>query len=277
MNDELKKLSIWLYANKLSLNVSKTHFIIFRSIGMRKPVYDKDLVINDEIVEQQKKTKFLGVIIDEVLSWAPHINYIKPKIAKGIGIVYKAKRLLSTETLLTLYYSFIYPYFNYALEVWGDTYNSYLQPLIRLQKRAIRTITSSGRYDHTAPLFKQLKALQLAKIHTYKIALIMFKVWHKMVPKIFASLFVRNRMTHNYNTRQELQFRVPYVGRTNYMKRAISCKGATIWNTYCTTLTIDCSFLSFKKCIKESSRECLIFIENRNIAYKLFISFHLLF
>ena len=91
MNIELEKLSIWLYANKLSLNVAKTHFIIFRSTGMKKPVYDEDLIINDEVVQRQEKTNFLGVFLDEVLTWKPHINYIKLKIAKGIGIVIKKK------------------------------------------------------------------------------------------------------------------------------------------------------------------------------------------
>ena len=249
MNDELEKLSIWLYANKLSLNVAKTHFILFRSIGMKKPVYDRDLIINDEIVQRQNKTIFLGVILDEVLTWKPHINYIKPKIAKGIGIVNKAKRFLNTETLLTLYYSFIYPYFNYALEVWGDTYDSYLDPLIQLQKRAIRIIKSAGWVDHTSPLFKQLRALQLTKIHDYKIVLIMFKVWHKLVPTVFESLFIRYSETPIHDTRQQWQFRIPYA-RTEYMKRAISNKGARLWNRYSTDLTIDCFFLSFKNALK---------------------------
>ena len=249
-NIELNKLSIWLNANKLSLNVAKTHFIIFRSRGMKKPVFENDLMINDEKVEQQKKTKFLGVILDEDLSWAPHINYIKPKIAKGIGIINKAKRLLNPETLLTLYYSFIYPYFNYALEVWGDACSSYLQPLIKLQKRAIRIITFSGWLDHTGPLFKNLKALQLTNIHVYKVVLIMFKVWHSMVPPIFASLFTRNTEIHYHNTRRQLEFRTPYA-KTEYMKRAISNKGAKFWNIYCTKFSIDCSFLSFKNALKQ--------------------------
>ena len=77
----------------------------------------------------------------------------------------------------------------------------------------------------------------------------MFKVYHKIVPKIFSSLFVRNSETHGHNTRQQTQFRIPYA-RTNYMKRAISNKGAKIWNALCTTITIDCSYLSFKYALK---------------------------
>ena len=151
--------------------------------------------------------------------------------------------------MLTLYYSFIYPYFNYALEVWGDTYISYLQPLIKLQKRAIRIITASGWLDHTAPLFKQINTLQLTNIHIYKVVLIMFKVWHGLVPCSFASLFTRNTVIHNHNTRQLCEFRTPYA-RTEYMKRAISVKGPKLWNTYCTKFSIDCSYLSFKIALK---------------------------
>ena len=250
MNIELKKLSIWLFANRLSLNVSKTHFILFRSIGMKKPVYDENLIINDEIVQQQKNTKFLGVILDEKLSWEPHISYVKPKISKGIGIVNKAKRVLNTKTLLTLYYSFIYPYFNYALEVWGDSCNAYLHPLIILQKRAIRSISRAGWLEHTKPLFRNLKVLQLSYIHKYKVALIMFKVWHKKVPPVFSDLFTHNVNIHNHNTRQHLEFRRPFA-RTEYMKRAISNKGAKIWNDYCNVFNIDCSYVSFKLALKK--------------------------
>ena len=143
-----------------------------------------------------------------------------------------------------------------TMEVWGDTYDSYLEPLRILQKQAIRTITSSGRLDHTAPLFKQRKALQLDNIHKYKITLIMFKVWHNMVPNVFASLFARVSDTHTH-TRQQFQFKIPNA-RTDYMKRAISNKGARIWNKYCITLTTDCSFLSFKIALKHHLNQRLI-------------------
>ena len=87
MNIELAKLTQWLTANKLSLNVSKTYFLLFRSNGMLKPVYNQNLAINDIQINQERKTKFLGAIVDDKLSWADHIQYIKTKIAKGIGII----------------------------------------------------------------------------------------------------------------------------------------------------------------------------------------------
>ena len=87
MNLELEKIMIWLYANKLSLNVNKTHYFVFRSSGMAKPVFDIQLQIKDQHIKEDIKTKFLCVFLDNKLTWAYHIQYIKNKIAKGIGVI----------------------------------------------------------------------------------------------------------------------------------------------------------------------------------------------
>ena len=250
MNNELKKIMTWLYANKLSLNVSKTHFLIFRSSGMRKPVFDESLQINGECVKEEFKTKFLGVIVDNKLSWSYHIQYIKKKIAKGIGVICRAKRLLSVKTLCTLYYSFVYPYFNYAAEVWGGACANHLLAIIKLQKKVIRIITNSRRNEHSLPLFQKLNILRFEEINYYKIALMMFKVYHKNTPVVFSNLFVRNTDIHDHKTRQAGHFHVPYA-RTNYMLNAISVKGVKVWNELFVKVNHDCSYLSFKIALKK--------------------------
>ena len=84
-----------------------------------------------------------------------------------MGILYKCRKYLNQSTLLTLYNAFIYPYFNYCIAVWGNTCASYLQPLFRLQKRAVQIIVNTERNAVTAPIFKALKILNLSKIYTY--------------------------------------------------------------------------------------------------------------
>ena len=89
MNKELQKLSTWLTANKLSLNISKTHYMVFDRSKEKK---DQDsLYLNKFLIERVKFTKFLGVIIEEKLTWTLHISYIKNKISKGFGIILRAK------------------------------------------------------------------------------------------------------------------------------------------------------------------------------------------
>ena len=86
------------------------------------------------------ETKFLGVIIDYKLNWYPHITYISKKVTKGVGIILKARKLFDQNTLLTLYYTFVYPYLNYCIHVWGKAYNVHIHDLIVLQNKAVRIV-----------------------------------------------------------------------------------------------------------------------------------------
>ena len=95
MNDEMINVVDWLQLNKLSLNLKKTHFIFFRKKRI-KVVPSVDLMINNVKIDIKVKTKFLGVIIDEHLSFQSHIKYIKGKVARGFGICTNAD-LTSTQ------------------------------------------------------------------------------------------------------------------------------------------------------------------------------------
>ena len=126
-----------------------------------------ELVMKDTVIELIHKTKFLGVIIDDHLTFAPHLQYMKGKISRSLGILYKCRKYFNQETLLTLYSSFIYPYFTYCITIWGNTYQTYLDPLVKLQKRAIRIIAGVDRHAHTEPLMTKYRLLSLRKIYIY--------------------------------------------------------------------------------------------------------------
>ena len=130
----------WLDDNKLSQNVSKTHYIIFRSQGVRNPIVTHPLIIKDETVLRHQ-----GVILAEKLTSADNILYIKGKTAKGLGIIFKARKLLNPHTLPTLYFCFVYPHVNYRIDVWGDTHKSDMEPLVKLQKKVLRIESSVTR------------------------------------------------------------------------------------------------------------------------------------
>ena len=82
-------------------------------------------------------TKFLGVIIDEKLNWSDHIRYIKNRISKSIGIINKTRTFLDKNTLRNIYYTFIYPYLIYCIEIWGNKNDTHLNPIINIQKKGI--------------------------------------------------------------------------------------------------------------------------------------------
>ena len=160
MNNELTKIVQWLNVNKLSLNVKKTHYMIF-TLSRNHIINDTDIKINGQMVARVACTKFLGVLVDEKLSWANHIKSIKMKISKGTEILNKAKQHINLSALVTLYHSFFYPYLTYCLEVWGGAGDVYLLSLFKLQKRVVRLMKSLPLRAHTEPIFLDGKLLKI--------------------------------------------------------------------------------------------------------------------
>ena len=112
-------------------------------------------------MESVKSIKFLGVFLDENLSWKYQNKYIENKVPKDIGLLYKAKLFLKKNALLTLYYSYIQTYLNYASLSWGSTNRANLKELVSQQKYVVGIISNRTQFDHTNELFKLQKILNI--------------------------------------------------------------------------------------------------------------------
>ena len=229
LNHELSLLCNWLKANKLSLNVNKTHYMIF-SPTRKKIHVSINLTIDNNAIEKVKQTKFLGVILDDELTWKPHINYVKGKLYKSIGIIHKAKQYLTMDALKSIYYAFIYPYLIYCILVWGGTNITTLDPIIKAQKRAIRCLASKPKYSKSEPLFKSLNILNYHQIYKQHVLLFVYKFKLSLLPSVFKRFFVLNSEIHNHNTRQIYDFHPPKV-RTELRKTGIKYAGCVYWNS----------------------------------------------
>ena len=117
--------------------------------------------IRDIKIKRVTSIIFLGLIIDDQLKWLEHVQHIRNKVSKSIGILYKASNYLNKTTLHNLYFTFVYLYLIYKIEIWGNACNLYLEPLIRLQKKCTRTITFFPYLEHTDPLFIELKIYEI--------------------------------------------------------------------------------------------------------------------
>ena len=128
VNTELEKIVKWLNANKLSLNIDKNHYMLFRNKG--KVIKETcQVYMNWQEISEVETTKFLGVIIDNRLNWKHHIDSICNKVSKDIGIILTARRVFNKTTLLSLCFSLIYPYFTYCIHAWGSAYKTHFQKL----------------------------------------------------------------------------------------------------------------------------------------------------
>lgn len=107
IEQELVLLQKWFNKNKLSLNLSKTKFMLFTN---QKCPDNVRLTLNGITIERVSEFRFLGVLIDEKFKWKSHIAYVRNKICKNIAVLSKVKFMLNYKAMRILYCSFILPY-----------------------------------------------------------------------------------------------------------------------------------------------------------------------
>ena len=234
MNEELGHISIWLKANKLSLNTDKTKYILFHKTRQSDnlPLKLPDLTINSSKIEQCSSIKFLGVIIDENLSWKQHIEYLECKISRVIGIIYKSRYYLNKSCLKSIYFALVHSHLSYANIAWGSNTNERLKKLISLQKHAVRAVCFKKRYEQSAPLMKTLNILSIPKINEHQHLLLMHKSFHGKLPINFNVIFVQaNELNTKYNLRSlySNNFILP-KRKSKHTDLSISYRGPKVWN-----------------------------------------------
>ena len=156
---ELLESNRWLLANKLSLNIAKTEFMVIGSRRRLATFDDHELcvTVNGASVKQVKSAKTLGITLDENLTWRNHVDAITKKISSGIGALKRVRGLIDQETANRAYQGFIEPYFSYCAPVWDGLGNTLSDRLQILQNRAARVITRSSYDISSNLLLDQLK------------------------------------------------------------------------------------------------------------------------
>ena len=138
-----------------------------------------NIVFDKQLIERVHTTKFLGVVIDDKLSWHRHIAYVCKKLTKSLSVIYKVKNILNVDSLKYLYNSLILSYLFYCFEVWGHGCSYLIERVVVVQKRATRVISKSEYRAHTLPLFSKYKLLKFSDIVQFKTLLIMHKARRK--------------------------------------------------------------------------------------------------
>ena len=238
-NRELSKLNDWTLANKLTIHAGKTKLLIVSNRIQSQQNLGINLLNN--FISPVNNCKYLGVRLDNKMTFKDHIGYVISKISRYTGILYKIRDNLPTKTRLDYYYAYIYPYLSYNTLIWGCAYLNYLQPLIIQQKRAVRTIANAGFMDHTDPIFKQLKLLKVKDIYNLQLGLYMYHA--------------RNRGEYasqsNIHTRGSDHDAHSVVHRLSRSQHAVSYAGPQFWNTLPIDIRSINNFGRFKKSLKE--------------------------
>ena len=235
VNCELLHLSDWLRANMLSLNVKKSNYILF---GNRLPDIDlssNKILINDSSIEHVDVVKFLGVYIDNKLTWKHHISHLNLIISRLVGIMYKLRPKLADRAMMSMYNALILPHLMYGNIVWGCAGVTTLSRLVTLQKRSIRIITKSSFVAHTSPLFQRLRLMKVVDIYKYQVLQFVYNSRFPSSERSKCSFFYRFTYSFSpscYNIRLSKRvMHIPYF-RTELRRSSISCIGAILFNQF---------------------------------------------
>ena len=231
VNKELKKVKMWLDVNKLSLNIDKTNFVIFKSPQHCSPE-TTTIRIGNLPVKQTCYVKFLGVLLDENLSWKYHLNELSKKLARTCGMFFKVRHFLPINVLICLYNSLFSPFLQYGILVWGLTYETYINPVFLLQKRVVRAISFVHFTAPSSPIFSDLKILKLHDLFQLKLLSFVYDCVNRTSPSCFHSFFDLVESVHLYGTRQVTKKDI-FLTQKNTLQygiRSVRFFGAKCWN-----------------------------------------------
>ena len=236
-NLELEKINKWTLANRLTINVEKTELIVFSNRYFDKT--SNHISLDNKLLTYSTCCKFLGVCIDSDLTFSQHIRHVVGKLSRGAGILYNIRDSLTTPARISYYYGFLYPYISCNVVIWASTGTSHLQPLIKQQKRIVRTMTNAKVDDHTSPLFRRLGLLTVIDVFKFQLLVQMYKA-NKGDYKVSHQLNTRNR-----NILQ------PSFHRLTKTQHAFSHIGPSEWNKLPLILKESENIKLFKKKLKK--------------------------
>ena len=233
MRSDLEELIEWFRANKLSLNISKTNYVLFIPPRLKlidnTPSSDCVLKFGDEEILQKSSTKFLGIEMDQHLNWFDHYKSLNSRLSRAVYILNKVKNVWPADCMRLLYYSLFHSHLAYGLLLWGPNMKAeFFNKLFLKQKRIIRIIHNAKYNAHTDPLFKESKILKLSDLVEMEILKNVYLFTKNQLPSPLMKVFSFNKTT--YSTRQK--YVVPIKRKCNHdpLFKSFIAKGPRLWD-----------------------------------------------
>ena len=222
MNEELKLVLRYCAINKLSVNLKKTNFMVVTNKRKKQ-------IIKISNLECKSYIKYLGVYIDDKLSWSQQIQHVNNKIVKNLGILYKLRHYLNLKMMKQLYYNLIYPFLSYAILSWGNTFKTRLSKIKTKQNKAIKLMFFAHERESARTYYNLLNILDLL---AFKTGCFTYQIINQSsnVPQPFSQYVSLASATHNYNTRFATNKNIQRPkARTEYGLQTFTSTASKIW------------------------------------------------
>ena len=202
--------------------------------------------ISGNVIVKFDYVKYLGVFLDNRLSWKIHINKLSKKLSRACGMVCKLRHFVSLSSLKLVYYGLFHSHLQYSLLNWGRATSSHLQKLIILQNKFIRASLICAKEKPINFFYSKFNTstLMLTDMIKIEFAKFMFKYNNRLLPPSYNNYFTKLDIIHRYNTRQKVtsEFFQPFIA-SETGKKSFQLIGLKIWKNILEEFKL-CSFSS---------------------------------
>ena len=157
MFHSLNAINDWFLVNKLKLSLDKCLYTIFNMGNRRLLPADHGLSVSGIQLKRTKSVKYLGVFIDEDLTWQDHIHYIINKLMKFCSIFYKLRSILPKPIFKKLFFALVHPHLVYSIEIYANMFQKYLDPLMKLNNKILRILQNQKLHYPVLNLYSDLQ------------------------------------------------------------------------------------------------------------------------
>ena len=219
----------WLVNNKLTLNYKKTKYMIFQKKGIPKQLLKKiNLNINKNNIKQVTIFKYLGIYLDNKLTWQEHLQNLQTKLAKFTGIVYKIRNFAPRKVLMMLYNALVGSCLRYGIGAWGSSSSHLRNKLQAAQNKVLRAILFLPYISDVQFGFSELKILNVQGIYEHEISKLFHSVVYNYCPTFFTNFF--DLSIHKHYTRLRLNSCFSLMkAKTELGKRSLRFSDVKIW------------------------------------------------
>lgn len=236
----MTKLYKWLCSNKLTLNVTKTNFCIFDDRKSNAHCKFNQLTFGDACITRVETVKYLGMQINEKLSWNVHIENLLGKLVKTASTFKFLRNHVPNNCKKQLYYSYVYSKIVYGIEIYGITSKTQLNKLQVMQNRLLKILYKKDWLYGTNELHKELELLKIEDVSNLCVLKFIHKYRIGDVPEIFTGFLTERNTIHNYGTRYKNKYEIPKINKLSYGGKTLKYTGAKMYNKLPYDITMNC-------------------------------------
>ena len=231
LNEELKNVSNWLIANKLSLNVGKSNVLVFRSKNSNSEKI-LNLEINNTPLEEKIYAKYLGIYIDHKLTWQYQTQHIYSKLIQGNAILAKLRHYVPEKVMKNLYNALIQPHLDYGALIWGNAAETHLQKIHTSLNKTVRILNFKKSTDDVQQLYEKSKILTLKSNSQFLLGKFIWKLINIKLPESVNDIFINHGavLSDREQDQVKLKIMLPHHQRTNLGLNFVIYSGVKLWN-----------------------------------------------